>query len=297
MYTMNTGQKDPKKILEGSEKIFSYIIDCLVSQQGGIIGRHGSTELTLLLIQEQFPSTLDSVRAEMLEQYSGIFPTTSDSILHWLKTYKEATQESDIFAAGWYIPLAKQEINYLRQLHPSQIHIPLRSLEPYYTENSWMRALEGQRVTVVSSFADTMKEQVKKHIQLWEGKYVLPTADWKFVRSYYCPRIAKGRCQWPEGITSWESAVDYLEAEVLATHPRVVLLGCGGLAMPLAMRLKKKGILSIILGGAVQILFGIKGKRWESHPVISQFFNDSWVFPSDDETPGGYEKIEGGCYW
>jgi hypothetical protein len=88
-----------------------------------------------------------------------------------------------------------------------------------------------------------------------------------------------------------------LEEEIVKTNPRIVLIGCGGLSMPLAFKLKQRNIITIIMGGAIQILFGIKGSRWETHSVISNFFNDSWVFPSDDEIPNGADKIEGGCYW
>jgi hypothetical protein len=52
-----------------------------------------------------------------------------------------------------------------------------------------------------------------------------------------------------------------------------------------------------VLGGATQVLFGIKGKRWETHDVISKFWTDAWVWPSLEETPGGAGDIEGGCYW
>jgi hypothetical protein len=60
---------------------------------------------------------------------------------------------------------------------------------------------------------------------------------------------------------------------------------------------KKLGCKVIVLGGATQVLFGIKGKRWATHNVISAFWNDAWVWPSDSETPKGSAGIEGGCYW
>jgi hypothetical protein len=91
--------------------------------------------------------------------------------------------------------------------------------------------------------------------------------------------------------------VTSLEKQVVQSGAKVALLGCGGLAMPLALRLKKRGIVAIVLGGAIQLLFGIKGKRWSTHPVISGFFNDTWLFPSEGEIPGAATDIEGGCYW
>ena len=54
---------------------------------------------------------------------------------------------------------------------------------------------------------------------------------------------------------------------------------------------------SIHLGGATQILFGIKGHRWDTHDVISSFYNDHWVRPSKEETPEKAKINEEGCYW
>ena len=121
--------------------------------------------------------------------------------------------------------------------------------------------------------------------------------SWTCIRSYYSPVLAKGKCEWAEGVKSWSDAVDLLETQVLASGAKVALLGCGGLAMPLALALKRKGIVAIVLGGAIQILFGIKGRRWNTHQVISTFYNDYWVYPSIEETPGAANDIEGGCYW
>lgn len=67
--------------------------------------------------------------------------------------------------------------------------------------------------------------------------------------------------------------------------------------MPLAGRLKELGLPCVVLGGAIQVLFGIKGNRWANHSVISKFWNDAWVWPSEEETPRGAAKIERGCYW
>ena len=278
-----------ENIIAGSEKIEKCIEHHLALQKGAIIGRHGSTELTTILFKYSFKS---------LEQYSGIFPSESnESMAEWLKIYRESTKESNIFAAGWYTLFASQEIEYLNKLSPSLDLIPLRSLEPYYTSQPWTRVLENKRITVVSSFADTMRKQIEKKDDIWEGKQILPNAKYSFVRSYYCPSIANGSCEWPRGIVCWKTAVEYLYKEVLNTKPNIVLIGCGGLAMPLALKLKQQGIISIILGGAIQILFGIKGSRWESHAEISEFFNDSWTYPSKEEIPNNSNKIENNCYW
>ena len=70
--------------------------------------------------------------------------------------------------------------------------------------------------------------------------------------------------------------------------------------MPLAAMLKKAGKQAIHMGGVTQILFGIKGKRWEkekSYGYIKALMNDNWIYPEENERPKSSNKIEGNCYW
>ena len=67
--------------------------------------------------------------------------------------------------------------------------------------------------------------------------------------------------------------------------------------MLIGSELKQRGVIAIVLGGATQVLFGIKGMRWATHSVISEFWNEAWVWPKQSETPLGASSIEGACYW
>ena len=51
--------------------------------------------------------------------------------------------------------------------------------------------------------------------------------------------------------------------------------------------LKEQKKICIVLGGALQILFGVKGNRWNKHEVISKFFNQHWIKPLPHEVPNG----------
>ena len=51
------------------------------------------------------------------------------------------------------------------------------------------------------------------------------------------------------------------------------------------------------MGGATQILFGIKGRRWEEIPFFQNLINEYWVRPSIDETPSKANLVEDACYW
>ncbi len=299
--TTDAWQKGHASVIKGSQTIADCIRTALTNQQGAIIGRHGTIELTVILLHYN-RMRIDSSKLQILEKNAGIFPLQHISILEWIVEYTDASRQADCMAAGWYAPLARPELSYLQEISPHSKRIPLRSLEPYYVDNPaqrWTNLLQGQKVCVVSSFVDSIESQLENLNSVWpDDQAMIPsTIEWSFVRTGYAPVLAKGRAEWEDGIQSWKDAVDWMEREVCKHSPRIVLIGCGGLAMPLAKRLKQKGMIAIVMGGAIQVLFGIKGRRWATHPVISKFWNQSWISPFPYEVPKEAESIEGGCYW
>lgn len=299
--THDIWQKGAESVANGAKTIFTEITKALAEDRGLLVGRTGTIELTTILqsIQNNRQS-FDEDNAAILQKNAGIFPSTDESLRDWCLEYSSAMAEADIMAVGWYKPLARPEWSLLNIMNKNLKKIPLRSLEPWYVEpvDHWTRVLEGQSVCVVSSFARTMVGQLDRRELVWQNHdSILPLAKWSFVRSYYSPLLAQGRCEWPSAVKSWRDAVDYMEEQVLATGARIVLIGCGGLGMVLARRLKAKGLICIVMGGAIQVLFGIKGSRWADHPVISRFWNSAWTFPGAYEVPSLAKIVEGGCYW
>ena len=67
--------------------------------------------------------------------------------------------------------------------------------------------------------------------------------------------------------------------------------------LPLAAYVKKLGKQAIHMAGVTQLLFGIRGKRWDNDKLYHTFFNKNWCYPSVEETPKGNGQVEGGTYW
>ena len=101
----------------------------------------------------------------------------------------------------------------------------------------------------------------------------------------------------PSKHTSWHEALTKLKQEMSKKDFDVCLIGAGAWSLPLAAHAKSLGKIGIHLGGPLQILFGIKGRRWDEHEVISTFYNKFWVRPSSSENPKNSVSVEGGCYW
>ena len=269
----------------------------LDTECGALIGRNGTIELEQMIQMNPF-------KLHILERNAGIFPIAIHSqFYNWQQQSINATKSADVLATGWYEPLKIAEDAALEKWQVKATRISLRAIEPYYLDpqEQWTRLLEGQSVAVVTSFTKTAKEQMKKgSMAIWGCKGVLPdNVDWHWIQCGYSRSVAKGSTQveWPRGINDWSQAAEYLVGEVIQSGARFALIGCGGLGMPIAKMLKDRGIIAIVMGGAIQVLFGIKGQRWANHPVISTFWNDNWVWPSKEETPGAAATIEGGCYW
>jgi hypothetical protein len=81
----------------------------------------------------------------------------------------------------------------------------------------------------------------------------------------------------------------------------IALLSCGGYGMPLCNFIKnnlKKS--AIYVGGGLQLLFGVIGQRWLTHPVILKIIEENqpkFIRPSGDEIVINNGIVELGCYW
>jgi hypothetical protein len=225
----------------------------------------------------------------IIEQVSGIWNRHKE----FKEAAIQASHEADLLATGWFEPLIKEEAELLRDFKGRRIS--LEDLEPWF--HKWTELLAGQHVAVISPFAATIESQYVRREQIWPSGLLPQFASLKTVRTGYSPSVA-GRnksCSWPPHVRSWSDAVDHVVNQVPATA-RIVLVGCGAVGMPAAAALKARGHIVIVMGGILQLLFGIKGRRWTRLPIAAEF-NDSWTNPSKDETPTGFRNIEAGCYW
>ena len=95
-----------------------------------------------------------------------------------------------------------------------------------------------------------------------------------------------------------------MESEIDKRNYDVCILGCGAYGFPLAAHCKQMGKQALQLGGITQLLFGIKGQRWETgdkylnqFPYSKTYYNQYWIRPSESERPKNADKVEQACYW
>lgn len=276
-------------LTEGGELIHSLLCE----ERPALIARIGSAELGCLMyyLRHRRRGRRRPYAEPMLHTMSnntGFFPASDDALDAFVQEYLAAIALTD--AMGVWFNIGEDRI--AQEFCPDAMLIPLRSVEPYYHHDPWTRGLCGRKVLVIHPFAESISEQYEnKRECLFDNPDVLPPFDLRLIKA-----VQSGAGEVP-AFDSWFGALDSMKAAMDATAYDVCIVGAGAYGLPLAAHAKKSGKLAIHMGGATQILFGIKGRRWDDHDVISKLYNDSWVRPKACEVPRSAMAVEDGCYW
>lgn len=275
------------------------IANAINAGKGYMVARLGAVEMNYLYyyIRHQMGYDDKEQRNEALRMLcfnAGFFPKEHAKADELAKMYLKDIESMDLCGA-WSVYME----DYVLRHYASDCKITkLRFLEPWVVEGTkpWTEALAGKRVVVVHPFAESMEGQYQKRERLFENKFskdsILPEMDLRFVKA-----VQSIGGNGAEGFESWFDAYRYMLNRIQETDFDVAVLGCGAYGLPLAAEIKRQGKVAIHLGGATQLWFGIKGKRWNDDPLISSFYNDFWISPSSDEKPKNADGVEGGCYW
>lgn len=224
--------------------------------------------------------------ARNLHRIAGVYPPEPAIFSRFCQTYAGALQR-DVLAVWFNFGEHAARQRFI----PGATLTELDALEPYYNHRPWSEHLAGKRVLVVSPFADTVEAQYRRRREIWRAKpEVLPEFELRTVRVPLSSYLAS------PPYSDWFAALDAMCRQMEAAPFDAAIVGAGAWSIPLVAHAKSLGAWAIHLGGVAQILFGIKGRRWERNDRIMAFCNEAWVRPSASETPQNIQAIEGGCY-
>jgi len=269
----------------GDQEAGLWIVEALRSHRPVLVGRLGSVEARLL--GEARFGRFSRVTCREAHRNAGLFPTDPEALAAAAARLGSALEAVDLLAL-WDSPY---QARLTAQLAPMPERCSLGALEPWWQPNPWSAALAGQRVLVVHPFAQSIQAQWQRRERLFPGTPVLPEFELQVLQP---PLTLAGATA---GFVSWSSALDDLIARTRELRFDVALLGCGAYGLPLAAAIKGMDRPVLQLGGALQLLFGIRGRRWEAMPPFAALMNEHWVRPLPEETPVAADKVDGGCYW
>ncbi len=276
-------------LLEGSFAS-ELIISRLLDTKPVMIARFGSTEIKAIL-HPYLPLLVRLIFKNRIfnnmELLSGFFPSNSQTIGRFSELMLEDIKLLDILGS-WRI-----EELYFEKFYPNAKKVHLWQLEPYFQKYPWSIALKDKNVLVIHPFSETIERQYhSKREYLFNNPDVLP--KFKSLQTIKAVQTIAGQ---KSEFEDWFSALEFMKSEVDKKDFDIAIIGCGAYGFPLAAHIKRIGKKAIHLGGATQILFGIKGKRWLSNPKFNGIINEHFVFPSENEKVPGAEVVENSCYW
>ena len=303
--------REHKNVCNDATVVNNKIFALLNSKDSCMIARFGNNELECTIFG----------RNRLHYRYHLISYLSGESDIWW---YPTSIVKKMFFNAGFFTPTLKQLNRFSKEMIKSMSLVDVLGSwipndESYFTnelENAffvnlellsplwcgdaepWTMALAGKRVLVVHPFVETIKKQYSRRELIHKDVRTLPDFELLTIKSVQSITGVK-----PDDFNTWFDALQYMEDQIDKIDYDVCLIGCGAYGFLLAAHCKMKGKKAVHLGGALQLLFGIKGKRWEDPNYgfagknYLSFMNEYWVRPSKEETPTLSNSVEGSCYW
>lgn len=276
-----------------------YLTEKINSGKPFVAGRIGLFELAAMRMYEFNKKDKYSLVMDNIYNCAGFFPNDISLGKKFLLIQSNALSEMDLLAANYNL-CENYFINKLMNKN-AVISESFDIFDVCRDNVDWTTALEGKKVLVVTPFTESVIMQYAKREKLFHGKNILPEFGELIT---YKSLLTIGEIK-DSRFDTWFDALEFMKNEILELDFDIALLGCGAYGFPLASYIKKAGKQAIHMGGALQILFGIMGKRWDGTRLggevhiredIARYYSDEWTYPIEGR-PKEADKVEYGPYW
>lgn len=219
---------------------------------------------------------------------AGFFPPTDEALNAYSNRCCEDIPQIDLIGTTY-----PGEKYVAAKFAPHMKAVPLMDLEPFGKVNPWSEALASRKVLVVHPFEDTIRAQYAKRKLLFKDPCFLP--DFELITYRAISSFAGNRVPY----ASWFDALAKMCDDISRIDFDVAIIGCGAYGMHIGAFIKRNlGRKAFHLCSPTQLLFGIKGGRWDTWPYYrDNFYNEHWVRPFDSDKVQNITTIERGCYW
>ena len=263
----------------------------LLSDEPCMLGRIGTVEMGVInaFINKKagIIKHVKGERTKILYNNAGFFPDDEEMVCQFSQLYLECAADMDVFGVFNH----HDEDLFQHIYAPKAKMTQFTTFEAFYFNSPWTYALKGKKVLVIHPFENSIKKQYNgKRKVLFDDPEMLPEFELLTIKAVQT--IGDNTA----GYNTWFDALNYMKEQIDNVEFDIALIGCGAYAFPLASYIKRKGKKSVITAGATQLLFGIKGARWDKAETPVPY-KKTWIRPDESEKPSKSETVEGGCYW
>jgi hypothetical protein len=273
-----------------------YIKEIIQENKPFFIGRIAGCELKVAYCFQQgnLFDIVDELRE--LENNAGIYTKNNESLAEYsnklIESYEHCTIIAEWEQNGKVFSHTGSGQQYISKRTPKIPKIDARALEPYYFKDNWMPELKGKKILIIHPFSKTFQKQVTNLKKIFPNKSWFEDCEIQFAQP---PLTLAGNHQdkdWREHLNP------FLESLREKADFDIALVAAGGYGMLVADYIFTKLNKSVMyIGGALQLFFGVIGKRWFDNKDILKLVNDDWIRPDREDKPNNFINVEKGCYW
>ena len=261
-------------------------------------GRLGLFETAVMRMYEFGLKKKYALTMDNLYNCAGFFPNDISLGGRFTELMKDGLGQTDILACN----LEFLEDYFVKTCLPKESVITKKFTlyENHKLDTHWSAALEGKKVLVVTPFSDSVKQQYEKRELLYKGSDILPEFELLTYKSLMTVGDLKD-----DRFENWFEALEFMEKEIASIDFDIALLGCGAYGFALAAAIKRSGRQAVHMGGVLQLLFGIMGRRWDGsrfggaekmEASLKKYYNEAWIYPIEGK-PAEASRVEYGPYW
>ena len=273
------------------------------------IGRSGCSSLELYL---PFIFDIDSNLIDLLlnnenikneitrifHDENGVYDTNKNNYINTIKKYLKMYISSVNSCTHFKIITTPKEHHNMAQkwfslkfdkvydMNTEWNNFLIHSVQHKYTL-SWLEFFRNKKLLFITSFPETMKKQYNSG-----NVFKMFGIDPFLMNIQFCKSPISFCSNTPN--SNILESFDYLKNEVNEKNFDIAIIGCGGYSMLIGNYIfNEMNKSAIVVGGTIQLMFGIKGKRWNKYNM----YNEYWCNVLTNEIPNNKTRVEGGCYF
>jgi hypothetical protein len=268
------------------------------------IGKIGTSELLMLEYRERWirfpwPKVSSWHRpTARLHNTGGLFPIRRDIFERFCQEYENSLRLMDILAQ-WQHGEDYEGIlerGTLDRFAPHAFRAGLYTLIHILAPPAaWLGPLAELRWLIIQPFEQTIRAQLPHLASLGTfpdscvSALTQRATDTRFlVPPQFSYMVPPRHRDWFHALKEMKT-----EMEKQKDHFDIALVGAGAWSLPLTAHAKAMGKKGLHLGGSLQLLFGIKGGRFDK----SGLYNQKWIRPLPEDRPANFILMEKGAYW
>ncbi len=291
--------------LSSKKKLLIQLKSAIDNQEGFATGKLGIGPLHFLYYPHLSGSCLAEDKRRSLEariffemeKNTGVYPANPTFCVKWSQFYLDQVYQLD--AVGLIFNQFIKDIYKNNRIKNNFFFYdldPERQI-PSSPENCYLQFLQDKKVLLICPFAHLLAERANK--ETFEAVWSKTGKKWFNPSSVQSVEIPYGFAE--ETQKNFPTSFDLLEHIYSLIDPLeydVALIAAAGYAIPIATYIKRQNKVAIDVGGHLQVLFGVMGKRWrESKEYQEKYITDAWIDMPEKYKPKRTDVCDQGAYW